>query len=237
MIPLNDSPPRRTFPWVTILIIVANVLVFLYELTLSRPQLEGFIMSVGTIPAEIITGQDLPPSAPGGIVWLTLVTAMFVHGGFLHIASNMLYLWVFGDNVEDAFGPGTFLAFYLVAGILAGLTHVFINAASPDGALVPSVGASGAIAGVLGAYLVMYPTAQVRTLIFLGPFITWPRVSAVLLIGFWFVTQLVSGVASLGVDTHQTSGVAVWAHIGGFLAGVLIALVLKPKPAARPSAA
>src|SRR5207245_2000431 len=170
VIPLTDSPPRRTFPWVTVAIIVVNVLVFLYELTLPNSQLEILVQSAGTIPAEILTGRDLPPPAPiPGVVWITLFTAMFVHGGFLHIASNMLYLWVFGDNVEVTFGHGTYLVFYLVVGVLAGMTHVFVNVGSD----VPSVGASGAIAGVLGAYLLLFPNAQVRTLIFLGPFITW----------------------------------------------------------------
>ncbi len=224
MIPLGDSPVRRSFPWVTVFLIAANVFVFINELGMSDLQLEGFVQSAGTIPIEILTGRDFPPPAPiPGVVWVTLITAMFVHGGFLHIASNMIYLWVFGDNVEDTLGHLPYLVFYLVVGVLAGLTHVFINVGSD----VPSVGASGAIAGVLGAYLIMFPHAQVRTLIFLGPFITWPRVSAVLLIGFWFLTQLVSGLASLNVRTHETSGVAVWAHIGGFVAGVLLALILR----------
>jgi membrane associated rhomboid family serine protease len=231
MIPLGDSPPRRSFPWVTVLIIVLNVIVFVYELGLGSRQLDSFVMSMGTIPVEILSGRDLPPPAPlPGVVWVTLVTAMFVHGGFLHIASNMLYLWVFGDNVEDTLGHGTFVLFYLVAGVAAGLTHVFVNA----GSTIPSVGASGAIAGVLGAYLIMFPNAQVRTLIFLGPFITWPRVSAVLLIGFWFLTQLASGLASLDVTTEQSSGVAFWAHIGGFVAGLVLALILRPRTASRP---
>jgi len=229
VIPIGDSPPRRSFPWVTILIIVVNVLVFVYELGMTDPQLETFVQSVGTVPVEIASGQDVPPPAPiPGLPWITLITAMFVHGGFLHIASNMLYLWVFGDNVEDNLGHFPYAIFYLAAGIIAGLTHVFVNL----GSTVPSVGASGAIAGVLGAYLIMFPNAQVRTLIFLGPFITWPRVSAVLLIVFWFLMQLVAGVISLG-GTQQTSGVAVWAHIGGFLAGVLLALILRRRSESR----
>lgn len=234
MIPLGDSPPRHRFPWVTVLIIAANVVVFAFELSMGSRELDRWVQSVGTIPVEILSGRDLPPPGPvPGVVWITLFTAMFVHGGFLHIASNMLYLWVFGDNVEDTFGHITFIVFYLVAGVLAGLAHVFINA----GSTIPSVGASGAIAGVLGAYLIMFPHAQVRTLIFLGPFITWPRVSAVLLIGFWFLTQLVSGLASLDVATEQSSGVAFWAHIGGFLAGVALALILRPRTGSRPFAA
>jgi membrane associated rhomboid family serine protease len=234
MIPISDSPPRHRFPWVTIVLIAANVAVFVFELGMGSRELERWVQSVGAIPVEILSGRDLPPPAPvPGVVWVTLVTSMFVHGGFLHIGSNMLYLWVFGDNVEDAFGHVTYFVFYFVAGILASLTHVFFNANST----VPSVGASGAIAGVLGAYLILFPHAHVRTLIFLGPFITWPRVSAVLLIGFWFLTQLVAGLASLEVSTEQTSGVAFWAHIGGFVAGLVLALLLRPRTASREFAA
>jgi len=228
VIPIGDDPRRHRFPLVTVLLILTNIAVFLYELGLTGRQLDVFVQSVGTIPAEILTGRDLPPPAPGP-VYVTLLTAMFVHGGFLHIASNMLYLWVFGDNVEDAFGHVAFMLFYLASGVAAGLTHVFVNA----GSTIPSVGASGAVAGVLGAYLLFFPHAQVRTLLFLGPFITVTRISALLLIGFWFVTQLLSGLASLEIATEQTSGVAFWAHIGGFVAGLVLALVFRPKQPSR----
>jgi membrane associated rhomboid family serine protease len=232
MIPIGDDPRRRTFPIITVGLILVNIAVFLYEISLPSRQLNLFVQAVGTVPTEILTGRDLPPLAPGPI-YITLFTAIFVHGGWLHLGSNMLYLWVFGDNVEDAFGHMRYLAFYVVAGVAAGLTHVVVNANSD----IPSVGASGAIAGVLGAYLLMFPQANVRTLIFLGPFITFPRISAIFVIGFWFVTQLFSGLASLGATTEQTSGVAVWAHIGGFVAGFLIALVLRPRQPSRPAAA
>jgi membrane associated rhomboid family serine protease len=221
VIPISDAPGvRRTFPIVNILIILANIVVFIFvELTQpSERALEQLIMAAGVIPTEIISGRDLPPLAPLGNVYLTLLTAMFLHGGFLHLAGNMLYLWVFGDNVEDTFGHLGYTLFYLVCGVLAGLTHIVANAQSS----VPSIGASGAIAGVLGAYLIMFPHASIRTLVFLGPFITMPRVSALFLIGFWFVLQLLSGVASLGVEAEQTSGVAVWAHVGGFVAGFIL---------------
>ena len=222
MIPIGDDPRRHRFPWITVALILANVVVFIYELGLSNSGIEQFFMSVGTIPLEIQTGRDIPPPAPGP-VYITLLTAMFVHGGFLHIASNMLYLWVFGDNVEDTLGHLPFLAFYLASGIIAGLTHVFVNAGSE----IPSVGASGAVAGVLGAYLVLFPSARVRTILFLGPFITVPRVPAMLLIGFWFGTQLISGIAALNQTTAQAAGVAFWAHIGGFVAGLILAFLLK----------
>jgi membrane associated rhomboid family serine protease len=232
LIPISDDPKRRVFPWVTVLIILANVAVFIYELGLSQRGLQAFVMSVGTVPLEITTGQDLPPPAPGP-VYITLITSMFVHGGFLHIASNMLYLWVFGDNVEDAFGHVGYFLFYFAAGIAAGLTHVFVNAQSD----VPSVGASGAIAGVLGAYILMFPSARVRTVFLIGPFITMGRIPAAFLIGFWFLTQFISGVASLGASTEQTDGVAVWAHIGGFVAGLIMAAALRRRRPVEEQAA
>jgi membrane associated rhomboid family serine protease len=201
---------------------LTNIAVFLYQLTLPESGLYGFVQSFGTIPLEILEGRDIPPPAPGP-VYITLLTAMFIHGGFLHIASNMLYLWVFGDNVEDTLGHLEFLAFYLVSGIAAGLTHVFVNA----GSTIPTVGASGAVAGILGAYILMFPSANVRTLLILGPFITVTRVSAMLLIGFWFVTQLISGLAEIGMV--EGGGVAFWAHIGGFLAGLVLAAVFRPR--------
>ncbi len=232
MIPIGDDPKRRTFPWVTLGLILINIVVFVYELGLSDVQLDRFVQSVGTIPVEIAHGVDLPPPAPGPI-YITLITAMFVHGGFLHIASNMLYLWIFGDNVEDTLGHGTYLVFYFICGIVAGLTHVLVNITSD----IPSVGASGAIAGVLGAYLLMFPSAHVRTILFIGPFITIPRIPALLLIGFWFLTQIVSGIAALNAQTAQAAGVAFWAHIGGFVAGLVLAMFLRGRrPVKQPAA-
>jgi membrane associated rhomboid family serine protease len=218
VIPLSDDPPRRSAPVVMIAIVLANIAMFLYELTLGDRALDQFFFSAGVIPSEYVTGRNIGPPPPGGLIYLTLLTSMFMHGGFLHIASNMLYLWVFGDNVEDRFGHLGFLIFYLAAGVVASLTHIFMNM----GSQIPSVGASGAIAGVLGAYLVMFPGASIRTLVFLGPFILLPRISAIFLIGFWFVSQAFAGLASLGATSEQTSGVAVWAHIGGFIAGIVL---------------
>ena len=157
--------------------------------------------------------------------WTTLFTSMFLHGGFLHIASNMLYLFIFGDNVEDRLGHLRFLLFYFLCGIAAGLTHIAFNANSA----LPSIGASGAIAGVLAAYLRLFPHAQVRTLIFIGPIVLVPRIAAAFLIIFWFATQFFSGITSLGATTDQTSGVAVWAHIGGFIAGLILLEVMRPR--------
>jgi membrane associated rhomboid family serine protease len=226
MIPIGDDPVRRTTPWVMVLLVIANVLVFLYELALGAG-VDLWTQTVGVIPVEILSGVDIPPADPGP-VWITLLTSMFVHGGFLHLGGNMLYLWVFGDNVEDALGHSRFLMFYLACGIIAGLTHVYFNMDST----VPSVGASGAIAGVLGGYLMLFPHARIRTLIFLGPFITITRISAVFVIGIWFLMQLVSGLASLDSVTAQSSGVAVWAHVGGFLAGVVLVRMLRTRPVA-----
>ena len=224
MIPIGDDPgPRRLTPIVTFILIVINVLVFLYELSLGGA-IEGLFRSAGVIPLEFARNQDLPPPAPGGTYYTTLLTSMFLHGGLLHIGSNMLFLWVYGDNVEDRLGHGRFLLFYLLCGLLASATHIFSN----WGSRIPSIGASGAIAGVLAGYLVLFPRASIRTLLFLGPFITMTRVPAILLIGFWFVTQVFSGVAGLG-ESEQTSGVAFWAHVGGFVAGLPLVLLLRQR--------
>jgi membrane associated rhomboid family serine protease len=223
MIPIGDNPVRHRFPLITLVLLAANIGVFAYQLSLGRA-VDGWIQSVGTIPIEILSGRDIPPPAPGP-VFVTLLTSMFVHGGFLHLGSNMLYLWVFGDNVEDAMGHERFLVFYVVCGLIASLTHVYVNADST----IPSVGASGAIAGVLGAYLLMFPRADIRTLVFLGPFFTVTRISALIVIGLWFGMQLLSGLAALDTVTSQTSGVAFWAHIGGFVAGFVLATVFRPR--------
>jgi membrane associated rhomboid family serine protease len=226
MIPISDDPIRHRFPVVTILLIVTNLVVFVYELSLGG-RLDGFVQAFGTVPLEVTSGRDLAPRAPLGNSYVTLLTSIFLHGGWMHLISNMLYLWVFGDNVEDRFGHAPYLLFYLVCGVLATLAQVAINPEST----IPSIGASGAVAGVLGGYLVMFPGAQVRTLLLLGFFILIPRIPALFLIGVWFVLQLVSGVGQLGV-AEETGGVAFWAHVGGFVAGVVLALLLRPR--ARP---
>ena len=222
MIPISDDPGyRHSFPIIMVGLLLLNILVFLYELSLPFDGRQIFFLRAGLIPFELTTGTDLPPRdlVPP---WATIFTSMFLHGGFLHLAGNMLFLWVFGDNVEDRLGHLRFLIFYLAAGTLAALTQVFIS----PGSRIPLVGASGAIAGVLAGYLILFPNAQVRTLLFLGPFITLPRLPAVFLIGFWIVLQFFSGIASLGVRTQATEGgVAYWAHIGGFVAGLILILI------------
>ncbi len=220
MIPISDSPGiRRHTPIVMPLLIVANVVIFLYQLSLGQTA-QGFVMAWGAVPYEITHAVDIAPRIPVP-VYVTLLTSMFLHGGLLHLASNMLFLWVFGDNVEDRMGRGAFLAFYLVCGILAGLTQTAIDASSR----VPSIGASGAIAGVLAAYLLLFPRAQVRTLLLIGIFFTITRISAIFLIGFWILLQLLSGLIALEFGTDQTGGVAYWAHIGGFVAGLILTKV------------
>ncbi|MBI2861608.1 MAG: rhomboid family intramembrane serine protease [Chloroflexi bacterium] len=204
-------------------LIVANIAVFLYQLNLNSRALSHFVYSYALIPFEVTNNVDLPPPGPDPI-YLTLFSSMFMHSGFLHIAGNMLYLWVFGDNVEDGLGHLRFTLLYFLSGLAAAGTQIWV---SPD-STIPTIGASGAIAGILGAYLVMYPGAPIRVLVFLGPFITIARLSAFLMIGYWAVVQLFSGVGSLGVET---GGVAYWAHIGGFGAGLVLAPLMRSRRA------
>jgi membrane associated rhomboid family serine protease len=234
MIPVKDYPgERRSFPWVMLSIVLLNILVFLFEVSLGDQRLEGLFFSAGVVPVEFTQGINVGDLPPLGLTWTTLFTSMFLHGGLLHIGSNMLYLFIFGDNVEDALGHFRFLWFYLLCGVLAGITHIVLNATSN----VPSVGASGAIAGVLAAYLTLFPNAQVRTLLFLGPFIAMPRISAAFLIVFWFVTQFISGVLTLGVaNASESGGVAVWAHVGGFVAGLILVWLIRPSRVAPRAA-
>jgi membrane associated rhomboid family serine protease len=211
MIPLRDDNPRRTVPYVTWLLVALNVLAFLWELSLE--QLDRAIFSVAFIPARYWL--------PGNWVFdlYTIVISMFLHGGLLHVGSNMLYLWIFGDNIEDRLGHFRYLLFYLLCGFAATFAHAVFS----PGSNIPAIGASGAIAGVLGAYLILYPHARVMTLIPIFFFITVRELPAIFILGFWFVLQLFSGVGSLGVpDAQNMGGVAYFAHIGGFVAGMLL---------------
>ena len=201
MIPLRDVIPSRTTPYATITLIVLNTVVFLYQLTLGE-QVNDFILYFGLLPAAFS--------------WVAVFTSMFVHGGFLHVGGNMLYLWIFGDNVEDRVGHGRFLVFYLLCGVAAALAQTIIN---PD-SVVPMVGASGAIAGVMGAYFVLYPHSRVLTLI---PwwFLQIVELPAIALLGFWFLMQLFSaGAIAVTANTHGGGGVAFAAHVVGFVAGM-----------------
>jgi membrane associated rhomboid family serine protease len=212
MIPLRDDNPRRTVPFVTYALVALNALAFFWQLSLGQA-LQNALFNIAFIPARFWLPGNWVPDV------LTIVVSMFLHGGFLHIGSNMLYLWIFGDNVEDRLGHGKYLIFYLACGFLATYAHAFFS----PGSRIPAIGASGAIAGVLGAYLVLYPKARVMTIIPIFIFITIRELPAVLILGIWFVLQLFSGVGSLGVtDAQDMGGVAYFAHIGGFVAGMLL---------------
>jgi membrane associated rhomboid family serine protease len=220
MLPFRDENPTRNFPLVTIALIVVNTLVFAYMFSLlaeGEQAFRTFIMRAAVIPASLVGRTEIPAQIDPE--WVTVFTAMFMHGGWLHLGGNMLYLWIFGNNIEDIMGSGRFLIFYLLTGVIATFTHVASALGSPS-AEIPSLGASGAVAGVLGAYLVRFPGAQVQTCVFFI-FITIIRLPAILVLGFWFVIQLLSGVASL-VPGAVAGGTAYWAHIGGFIAGMLL---------------
>lgn len=214
MFPFKDNIPTERFPLVTVALIIVNVAVFLYEISLG-PRLNGFFLSYGMTPYEITQGISLNPRGAFP-VYLTLVTSMFIHAGWFHIGGNMLFLWIFGNNVEDSMGRLRFIVFYLMCGLAAGMAQIAIEPASQ----VPTVGASGAIAGVLGGYLLLFPRARVTTLVFLGIFITFIELPAVVVLVFWFVIQIFSGTASL-YNEAAGGGVAYFAHIGGFAIGLL----------------
>lgn len=216
MIPLYDNVPTRRFPVVTVGLIVVNVLVFVYELTLSSGSLNTFFFRAGAIPYELTNRVDIMPADL--VPWfLTPITAMFVHGGWLHIIFNMLFLWIFGNNVEDTMGRFRFIIFYLVCGLIATATQVAIDVSST----VPTIGASGAIAGVLGAYIVLFPRARVLSAIPIFIFIQLIYVPAWVLLGVWFALQAVQGLLSMGGQSE----VAFFAHIGGFVAGLVLVWV------------
>ncbi len=221
MIPLRDTIPSRTFPWVTIALICANVLVFLHQISLGSRQGAAFVAVFGAVPAQF-TGAAVhaaPALAPG----LTIATSMFLHGGVLHLLGNMVFLWIFGNNVEDATGHLRFIAFYLVCGTAAALAHIATNPASN----VPMVGASGAISGVLGAYFLLYPHARIVTLLWFGFFAQTVQIPAFIFLGFWFLAQFFSWTFSGG--SGGGGGVAFAAHLGGFLAGLLLLVPFKQR--------
>ncbi|MGH9457721.1 MAG: rhomboid family intramembrane serine protease [Thermoanaerobaculia bacterium] len=220
MIPLRDTNPRQGPPIVNIALIALNVIAFVWELSLGV-DLQRQLAAIAFIPRELWT--------PGGVVGdsASIFTSMFLHGGWLHLGSNMLYLWIFGDNVEDRMGHGGYLAFYVICGIVAALAHAVFN----PGSTLPAIGASGAVAGVLGAYIVLFPHAHVMTLIPFGFFITMRELPALLMIGLWFVMQLFSGAMSITATAQDTGGVAWFAHIGGFVAGLGLVFLFRKKQA------
>lgn len=206
MIPIKDDNPVSTKPVVTIALILLNVVMFYYELQLG---FETVIKRYGAIPANIVQGQDLE----------TLFTSMFLHGGLFHLLGNMLYLWIFGDNIEHYLGHFKFIAFYFLCGLAAVFAHIILGAVFGEAPNVPMVGASGAISGVLGAYFVKYPKARVLVIIPIIFIWTIRPIPALFVLGLWFIMQLFSGVSTIGM---QGGGVAFWAHIGGFVAGVIL---------------
>lgn len=227
MIPIGDSVRSRTVPYVNLAIIAANFLVFFFELSLGN-EVDQFLRDWGVVPRLITDYFDHPGDYPLRVLF-TPITAMFIHGGWFHILGNMLFLWVFGDNVEDAMGHVGYLLFYLLAGIAAATAQIWVDSSS----YLPMVGASGAIAGVLGAYVVLYPRATIAAVFF--PFFFWTAyVPAFVLIGLWFFIQLLSGAAAIGTAVGASEGVAWWAHIGGFLAGLLLVWVFRGRRPTRP---
>jgi len=213
MIPIKDDNPTRRTPFLTVAIVAANVAVFLYAKALGQTGFNVFTIRLGLIPFEITHAVDAISPTPIPL-YLTLFTAMFMHGGWMHLGGNMLYLWIFGNNIEDTLGHVRFLIFYLLCGVVATLAHVM---SAPD-STVPLVGASGAIAGVLGAYMAAFPRARVHVLVFLFFFIQVVRIPALLVLGFWFIIQLLNATADSG---GTGGGVAWYAHIVGFMVGYL----------------
>ena len=222
MIPLRDENPSRSVPVITVFLILVNISVFVYLHYFFHGPPDAAYRRLGFVPHEFFrfAGADpnrwMPP-------FLTLFSAMFLHGGWLHLLGNMLYLWIFGDNVEDTLGHGRYLFFYLLCGVIAGLTHGVIHMDSE----VPAVGASGAIAGVLGAYMVLFPRARVRTLLIIVIIVRIVRIPAILLLGFWIVIQIYSGMWVAG--SRVGTGIAWFAHIGGFAAGAVLTVMMKKR--------
>jgi membrane associated rhomboid family serine protease len=221
MIPIRDENPTRTTAWMTIALLVANVLVSLWQWILPAQAGQALVFEAGFIPARLsnlLVADGLPPT-------LTLLSSQFLHGGPLHLAGNMLFLWIFGNNVEEQMGALRFLVFYLLCGVIAGLVHF----ASGPSSAVPAVGASGAISGVLGAYAVLFPTARVHTLVILVFYVTVVPIPALLWVAIWFLYQIVGGLANTGVG----GGVAWFAHIGGLIGGLLLFALFRKRRARR----
>jgi membrane associated rhomboid family serine protease len=237
MIPISDDVPSRTMPFITIGLIAANVLVYFYQALLGSgadPQaahvVEAFVTEFGAIPCRLSGSCALADQFPHPFV--TIFTAMFLHGGLFHVGGNMLYLWIFGNNVEDTLGHGRFLLFYLVSGVAAAFAQTLVNPAST----VPMIGASGAVSGVLGAYLLLFPYARVLVLLIFGFFIRPVYVPALIVLGFWIVVQFVNGLITVRASAlggAETGGTAWFAHIGGFLAGIVLLFLMRRRPGGR----
>jgi len=237
MIPLKDDVPSRSMPIVTLVLIALNVAAYVYQLSLGfaadaggRAAAEAFVFEFGATPCRLTATCDRGdfPSP-----YVTVFTSMFLHGSPLHVAGNMLYLWIFGDNVEDSLGHGRFLLFYLLSGVAAAAAQTITSPTST----IPMIGASGAVSGVLGAYLLLFPYATILTLMIFGFFIRSVHIPAVIVLGFWIVLQLINGWLTMSASATgrgESGGVAWFAHIGGFLAGMLLLLLFRPRPSRRP---
>ena len=225
MVPLKDENPIKITPYVTIILIVANILVFVYELSLNPNQLDLFFHLFAVVPKELtasFSGIDVHQGIPEAV---TPITSQFLHAGFAHVGFNMLYLWIFGNNIEEELGATKFLVFYISCGIIAVLAQWFFSAMSG----VPSLGASGAIAGVMGAYILKFPQAKIVTVLPLGIFFPLFRIPAVYFLGFWFIEQALNGISTFEVSANvgmESGGVAYWAHAGGFIAGAILGPML-----------
>lgn len=222
-LPLHDHIRRQTFWTLTLAIICANVLAFLFELSLGR-EVDRVVFFFGIIPARYTIPQIAARLSFGGLV-VPIFVSMFLHGGWLHLLGNMLFLFVFGRSIEDRFGHLKFLLIYFLGGLGGALVHIVLNA----GSRVPTIGASGAIAGVLGAYAVSFPSARITTLIPIFFFFWTVELPALLLLGYWFLIQFFSGFQMQAIQSATAGGVAWWAHVGGFIVGVLLALTLRPR--------
>jgi membrane associated rhomboid family serine protease len=223
MIPIRDDTPRYSTPFVNYFLIGLNVVVFLFELSLDVRTRAAFMAQFGVVPAWITGALPSYVHAQHGFSLLPILTSMFLHASWLHLIANMWVLWIFGDNIEDYLGHFLYLVFYLLSGIAASLLHIFFNL----GSTIPSVGASGAIAGVMGAYFVLYPSARVLTLVPIIFFFSFIWLPAWIVLGYWFVVQFLSGAAtSIAYSSQTGGGIAFWAHVGGFVAGVVMIKIL-----------
>jgi membrane associated rhomboid family serine protease len=223
-IPINDHIRRRIFWAATLALIIVNTLVFIYELSLG-PQLNSLVFEFAVIPASYTTPRGLAATGVALHV-IRIFTSMFLHGGWLHLIGNMLFLFVFGRSIEDRFGHGKFLMIYFLGGFVAALTHIFFNV----GSRIPTIGASGAIAAVLGAYFVCFPAARVTTLIPIIIFFWKVELPAFIILGYWFLIQIAAAhMDSLSIQSATRGGTAYWAHVGGFIAGAVMALILPPR--------
>lgn len=230
MIPIRDDTPRFSTPYVTYFLIALNTVIFLWEWSVglqSQRELNALIFQFGVVPRHLTAALEGTAHVNLADAFLPILTSMFLHGSWLHIIGNMWVLWIFGDNIEDYLGHFPYLIFYLVCGIVASVAHVLLNLTSR----IPSVGASGAIAGVMGAYFVLYPRARVLTIVPLIIFFTFWWLPAWIVLGYWFVLQLLSGAAtSIAVTGQSGPGIAFWAHVGGFVAGILLIKLMPQRP-------